>query len=177
MVQVVLRGRFRGVHELLVAHVAFTAAEEDVRTLLSLHTLVAVEDMKVGVRNTHKHTHTHTHTHNPLHFEIQEWLRVLCKVHRTHRRNDVMQKARKHTHTYSQTHTPLLPLHSLIAAEDMKQHIYKITPTQANTHTSALPITHTFSISLSHSHQIKAKGSGSRPRLAPHSPGRPGGAV
>lgn len=38
----------RGVHEPLVALVAFTAAEENVGTLFPLHTLVAVEDMEGG---------------------------------------------------------------------------------------------------------------------------------
>lgn len=40
--RVALRGRFRGVQEPLVAHVAFTAAEENIGTLLPLHTLVTV---------------------------------------------------------------------------------------------------------------------------------------
>jgi len=43
-------GHFRGVQELLVAHVAFTAAEEDVRALLLLQTLATAEDMEVGIR-------------------------------------------------------------------------------------------------------------------------------
>lgn len=54
MVWVTLRRRLRGVQEPLVAHVAFTAAEEDVGTLLPLHTLVTAEDIKVelAIRNT-----------------------------------------------------------------------------------------------------------------------------
>lgn len=51
MVRVTLWGRIRGVQEPLVAHVAFTAAEENVRTLLPLHTLVTAEDMEVEMRN------------------------------------------------------------------------------------------------------------------------------
>lgn len=51
MVLVALWGRLRGVQEPLVAHVAFTAAEEDVGTLLPLHTLITAEDMEVGIRN------------------------------------------------------------------------------------------------------------------------------
>lgn len=53
MVWVGLR-HLRGVQEPLIAHVAFTAAEEDVGTLLPLHTLVTAEDMKVelATRNT-----------------------------------------------------------------------------------------------------------------------------
>lgn len=43
--------RFRGIQEPLVAHVAFTAAEENVWTLLPLHTLVTAEDMEVEIRN------------------------------------------------------------------------------------------------------------------------------
>lgn len=52
MVRVALRGRFRGVQEPLVAHVAFTAAEENIGTLLPLHTLVTAEDTEVEIRNT-----------------------------------------------------------------------------------------------------------------------------
>lgn len=44
MVRVALRGRLRDVQEPLVAHVAFAAAEEDVGTLLPLHTLITAED-------------------------------------------------------------------------------------------------------------------------------------
>lgn len=57
MVRVALWGRFRCVQEPLVAHVAFTAAEENVGTLLPLHALITAEDMEVEIRNK-KHTHT-----------------------------------------------------------------------------------------------------------------------
>lgn len=50
---VALWGRFRDVQEPLVAHVALTAAEEDVGALLPLHTLVTAEDMEVDIRKTH----------------------------------------------------------------------------------------------------------------------------
>lgn len=50
---VVLRLRVWDVHEPLVAHVAFTAAEENLGAHLPLHTLVAAEDIEVGIRNTH----------------------------------------------------------------------------------------------------------------------------
>lgn len=41
--RVALRRSFRGVQELLVAHVALTAAEENVGALLPLHTLATAE--------------------------------------------------------------------------------------------------------------------------------------
>lgn len=58
MVRLALRRRIRGVQEPLVAHVAFTAAEENVWTLLPLHTLVTVKDMEVEMKKKpKKHTY------------------------------------------------------------------------------------------------------------------------
>lgn len=67
--------RVGDVHELLVAHVAFTAAEENVGAHLPLHALVAAEDKEVGIRNTH----TFTHSYLSLHAEAL----LLFRVHRT----------------------------------------------------------------------------------------------
>lgn len=44
MVWITVRQHLRGIQELLIAHVALTAAKEDIRTLLLLNTLVTVED-------------------------------------------------------------------------------------------------------------------------------------
>lgn len=56
MVRVTLWGRFWSVQELLVAHVAFTAAEEDIGALLPLHALVTAEDRQVEIRKAGAHT-------------------------------------------------------------------------------------------------------------------------
>ncbi len=55
MLLVVRWESFRGVQEPLVAHVAFTAAEENVGTLLPLHTLITAEDMEIRKQETHTH--------------------------------------------------------------------------------------------------------------------------
>ena len=44
MVLIAVRLHLGGIQKLLIAHVAFAAAEEDVGTLLPLHTLVTAED-------------------------------------------------------------------------------------------------------------------------------------
>lgn len=56
MVRVDWRQRLGGVEEPLVAHVAFTAAEEDVGTLLPLHTLVTADDMEPKSPSKHEQT-------------------------------------------------------------------------------------------------------------------------
>lgn len=78
VVRVALGRGLGGVQELLVAHVAFAAAEEDVGTLLPLHALVTAKGHIVGVpktaeptqwmqrRKIHKTTPTHTHTHTDM---------------------------------------------------------------------------------------------------------------
>lgn len=68
MVQVALRGRFGSVQEPLVAHVAFAAAEENIGTLLLLHTLVTAEDTGVEIRN------------NPLHV-LQKDIGAILNMH------------------------------------------------------------------------------------------------
>lgn len=90
--RVALRGRFRGVEKPLVAHVAFTAAEENFGILLPLHTLVTA---KVGNK---KKTLEEKHTHEPLlifpHGTLQRSQKLICAA-----------TERVHTHSQrQQTH-------------------------------------------------------------------------
>lgn len=166
MVRVALQGHFRGVQEPLVAHVAFTAAEEHVGTLLPLHTLVTAEDTEVEIRNKNSQI-------SPLCSLQRTWEQFIlfkCQWVHTHTRAEIII-CMCTTHIWTSPSSPF----PLWRRHERKTFIKYLLHTHANKHT--LTITHSLSLSHSHSHQIKAKGSGSRPRLALDSPGRRGGAV
>lgn len=135
-----------GIQELLIAHVALTAAKEDVGTLLPLNALVTAEDT-VALSST----------------QIYHWNTNAVNL--------------AHNYTFLSLNTSLWSgsLNSDIISEglnglkiDVKAHKQV---ERKNNHKSPK---HTFS---KHTHQITAKGSGSRPALAPASPRKRAGAV
>lgn len=163
---VTLRVALWGVHEPLVAHVAFAAAEENVGTLLPLHTLVAAEGAKEG-NQKHK-LQTTTPRHIYLFFQWAYNLKELRRYAKSMNTNTLSF----HSFTVEDNETKHLLNNSYVCQYGHKQtQEHK----QRNKQTHNLNLS--LSISLSVSHQIKTRGSGSRPRLALRSPGRPGGAV
>ena len=81
-----------------------------------------------------------------------------------------------HTATHKRTLLYFLSIPSL-PHKPWKTNIYKIPLACTSTHVPKRTPTHIHSLFHNRSHQIKAKGSGSRPRLALDSLGRRGGAV
>lgn len=125
MVRVALRRRFRGIQEPLVAHVAFTAAEEHVGTLLPLHALVTAEDTEVEIRNT---AHWEGHGGNLFLFKCK-WVHTRARTRKNHHLHALTAEHMMFSNKAS-AHSP-----SSLLQKTWKKNTYKITPTHANTHT------------------------------------------
>lgn len=67
----------RSIQELLVAHVAFAAAEEDVGTLLPLHALVTAEDNVILTFFMLQVCLAHTFFHVPHLKDPSFWIKML----------------------------------------------------------------------------------------------------